>query len=116
MDVLKRLSEVYGTKVDASRSHGVLRITSDRDTASDVVKLLKYILDNIRQAELDFPGGQNAPKNAAGSSNTLNKPLLEQIEQLTSTVIRMPSTLPTEVDQTKVVTILGEGSFELIVS
>ena len=83
--MLKRLSEVYAAKVEASRSNGILRISADHDTASDVLKLLRYILETVRKVELDLPSGTSKEL-----SHLLNQTLLEQTGQLTNTIIRTP--------------------------
>ncbi len=101
--MLKRLSEVYGSKVEASRSIGVIRITADRDTTSDVLKLLKFILENIKKAEVDLlTSGQPTAESTAALRDVLNKALLEQIEQLTSTVIRTSRLISPEKYQSEV--------------
>ena len=106
---------MYGAKVEASRSYDILRITADRETASDVVKLLKHILDSIVQVELDLPtNGQTALKRAATLDGVLNRSLLMQIEQLTSTIIRTSRRTQMDGGQEKLtVYYLGPGDGDL---
>jgi len=81
-----------------------------------VLKLLQYILENIRRAELDLPrDGRKHTKQIAELSTLLNKPLLEQIEQLTSTIIKTSSTTRIKGDPEKVGTLLNNNRPELIV-
>ena len=74
-------------------------------------KLLKYVLESIREVELDLSfGGHIATKSTAGPGKLLNKAILEQIEQLTSTVIRASSAAPPEGHQKKVGKLLCRSS------
>lgn len=81
-----------------------------------MLKLLQYILENIKRAELSLPGGgPKHTKQTAELSILLNQPLLEQIEQLTSTIIKTPSSTRMEGDPEKVSTSLNNNRPELIV-
>ena len=106
---------MYGAKVEASRSYDILRISADRETASDVVKLLKHILDSIEQVELDLPtNDKKATRGTATLDDVLNKSLLVQIEQLTSTIIRTSRHTRLDGDQEKLtVYYLGPGDGDL---
>lgn len=67
------------------------------------------MIENIRRAEFDLPTDQREhTEHFAGLSSLLNKPLLEQIEQLTSTIIKTSSITSAEGDQGKVGTLLDK--------
>ena len=84
--ILKQMSETYGAKIQASRRDQVMRVTSDHDTCLDVLKVIIFILENIRTAEIE-------PKLLNTNLKTTqhfepDTTILKQVEQLTNTAIK----------------------------
>ena len=80
------MSETYGAKIQASRHDRVLRVTSDHDTCLDVLKVIIFIIENIRTSEIE-------PKLLKTDHKTTlhfepDTAILKQVEQLTNTVIK----------------------------
>ena len=80
-----------------------------------MVKLLKHILNSIERAELDLPTSDlKATNGAASLGDVLNKSLLVQIEQLTSTIVRTSRCTLSNGDQEKLtVYYLGPSDGDL---
>ena len=88
--ILKQMSETYGAKIQASRHDRILRVTSDHDTCLDVLKVIIFMLENIRTSEIE-------PKLLNTNLKTAiyfepDTTMLKQVEQLTNTVIKARST------------------------
>ena len=88
--ILKQMSETYGAKIQASRHDRVMRVTSDYDTCLDVLKVIIFILENIRTSEIE-PKLLNMNLKAALYFQP-DTTMLKQVEQLTNTVIKAKST------------------------
>ena len=84
--ILKQMSETYGAKIQASRHDRVVRVTSDHDTCLDVLKVIIFILGNIRSSEIQ-PTPLNPDSNTVPYYQT-DTAMLKQVEQLTNTVIK----------------------------
>ncbi|KAL9124470.1 MAG: hypothetical protein Q9217_006197 [Psora testacea] len=78
-DIIKRTSESYGVKIEASRPQCIIRICSDFDACSDIIGLFKYIIDNIQHATPDVKALNGSIKEAT----------IARTEKLTSTVIKL---------------------------
>ncbi len=79
------MSETYGAKIQASRHDRVMRVTSDHDTCLDVLKVIIFILENIRTSEIE-PMLLNT--NLKTALYFEHDTMLKHVEQLTNTVIR----------------------------
>ncbi|KAL9098237.1 MAG: hypothetical protein Q9163_006068 [Psora crenata] len=77
-DMLRKVSESYGVKLEASRPERIIRISSDFEACGDVFRLLKYMIENIQHASVDLMILDSAAK----------KDLFARTERLTSTVIK----------------------------
>ena len=84
------MSETYGAKIQASRHDRVMRVTSDYDTCLDVLKVIIFILGNIRTSEIEPKLLNTNPKAALYFEPDTT--MLRQVEQLTNTVIKAKST------------------------
>ena len=80
------MSETYGAKIQASRHDRVVRVTSDHDTCLDVLKVIIFTLENIRSAEIE-PTPPNSDSKTVPYFQT-DIAMLNQVEQLTNTVIK----------------------------
>ena len=84
--ILKQMSETYGAKIQASRHDQVMRVTSDHDTCLDVLKVIIFILENIRISEIE-PKLLNTDLKIVQYFEP-DTTILKQVEQLTNTVIK----------------------------
>ena len=84
--ILKQMSETYGAKIQASRHDRVVRVTSDHDTCLDVLKVIIFILGNIRSSDIE-PIPLN-PDSKIVSYYQTETAMLKQVEELTNTVIK----------------------------
>ena len=80
------MSETYGAKIQASRHDRVMRVTSDHDTCLDVLKVIIFILENIRTSEIEPKLLKTDHKTALHFEPDTD--MLKQVEQLTNTVIK----------------------------
>ncbi|KAL8824118.1 MAG: hypothetical protein Q9191_005285 [Dirinaria sp. TL-2023a] len=92
-DILRRLSERYGAKIDASRSLRFLRVTSDRGTCTDVLKFLLYVVQRIESEDIELQSGQE-PSDQDFTQPNNNMMFWEELQQLTNTVITPVSEKP----------------------
>ena len=83
------MSETYGARIQAYRHDRVLRVMSDHDTCLDVLKVIIFILENIRISDIE-PMLLNNLKTALYFEHDTT--MLKHVEQLTNTVIRAKST------------------------
>lgn len=87
--MFEKAAEAFGAKVEASRLDNVIRITSDKDTCADMFRFICYTLEKIRGLNISLPCKQPTSRTPwLDEPNFLNQSLIQQIEQLTSTVIR----------------------------
>ena len=85
-NILRKTSESYGVKLEIFGPESIIRISSDIEACGDIVRLFKYMIDNIRHATTSL----KAPKSPARTA------LFARIENLTSTVIRDSGELETQ--------------------
>lgn len=87
--MFNRVAETYGAKVDALQSRHIIRITSDRDTCCDVFKFILETLEKINGVDFYLP--PEPPKGRSqflDEPNSLKESLIQQIEELSGTIIR----------------------------
>lgn len=88
-DLLRRLSERYGAKIDTSRSQNIIRVTADRGVCGDIFGFAVYLLHRIESQEVDL---RSARGTADKGSNRLeamrDTTYLEELQQLTNTIIK----------------------------
>jgi hypothetical protein len=87
--MFKKAAEAFGAKVEASRPDNIIRITSDKDTCGDMFRFIHYTLEKIRSLNISLPPEQPRSRTPwLDEPNFLSESLIQQIEQLTGTVIR----------------------------
>ena len=80
---MKRISESYGVKIEASRPENMIRVSSDFDACNDIFRLFRYMIKNVKCDIIDIGVG-----NAAVPTDSSSASAISQVEKLTSTVIR----------------------------
>ena len=99
-DIFKKISEQYGAKLDISKSQHIIRITGDYTICSDLSKLIFFMIEKIRSADLELPPVPESPLRYKDSSSAIarsilnDKSYIQRIETLTNTHIK--TTLSTQ--------------------
>ncbi len=107
---MQRLTEQFEAKADASRSQSILRITAGFDNCSEILDNIRHTLDNIHMNEIDFVLNESSVSHTTMHAvNPMNRSLLSQLEQLTSTVIRTSS--PHDLSGVKVIALSPQYSY-----
>lgn len=92
-DILQRLSQRYGAKIDASADEGVIRISADLATSGDVLKFVIYMLGRIRHREVDIPPEPSIKRRnvkvVSAKERLRNSTFLEQLQQITNTIVEL---------------------------
>ena len=87
-DILRRLSERYGAKIDTSRSHNIIRITADRGVCGDILEFLIYVLHRIQSEELELPSVPGVAGKEFNASEAIRVvKYREELQRLTNTII-----------------------------
>ena len=87
------MADQHNAKIEASRSHGMVRITGDFQTCRDALKSIDSQLRLILSGEMDF----SHDRDLAGDVDTkdllypLSRSFVKEVERLTSTAIEMSS-------------------------
>lgn len=101
---MNRLADWFEVKLDTSRSHGILRITGDIDTCSDVFRFLVHTLEQVRSVEITVSSEHLLSERISNQvERTWNELLLRQIEDNTSTVLIPSHRSPEPADIAKTV-------------
>lgn len=82
-NILERLAEQYEAKTDATLSGGLVRITANFDTCTEVFNALREILEEIQMKEI------SSPLSASKVHNDSRPVQLGLLGKLTNTVIRI---------------------------
>ena len=90
-DILHRVSERYGARIDTSADERVIRVTADRATSGDILKFVIYMLGRIRHREVELPKGpETGYRNPKVVSRTVMESVYrEQLQRLTNTFINV---------------------------
>lgn len=105
-DILQRLSQRYGAKIDASAEKSIIRITADRATSGDVLKFIIYMLGRMRQRDIEIPPlpqeRDKTVKVLSAKEKLQNTTFHGQLQQVTNTVIEPTAGLTQKGASTKV--------------
>jgi len=88
-DILRRLSERYGAKIDTSRSQNIVRVTADRGVCGDIFGFVVYLLHRIESEEVDLRSAYGTAGKAGDRLEAMHDTTyLEELQQLTNTIIK----------------------------
>ncbi len=90
-DILKKISESYGVKLEVSRQDQLIRLSSDFDTCADMLRLFVYLFNNICCGKIEISRRQ-----LRNMGRQTEKIIYAQAENLTSTVIKSAPTATTK--------------------
>lgn len=82
-NILERLAKQYEAKTDATLSGGLVRITANFDTCTEVFNALREILEEIQMKEISSPLPESKVHNDSRPGQ------LSLLGKLTNTVIRI---------------------------
>ena len=85
--MFNRITETYGVKVDVSRFRRIIRITSYKNTCSDVFKCILQVLENIKSVNFYLPSAPSNKSLPSGAPNRLEDSLVKKIALDTGTTI-----------------------------
>ena len=105
-DILQRLSQRYGAKIDASPEKSVIRITAERATSGDILKFIIYMLGRMRQRDIEIPPvphkRDKTVKVLSAKERLQNNTFRGQLQQATNTIIEPTAGLAEKGASTKV--------------
>lgn len=87
------MAEEHGAKIEASRSHRMVRVTANFQTCFNVLTSIDSQLKTISSGEMDFSHDRVIDGDLSGKDlfYPLSRSFLDQVERLTSTIIETPS-------------------------
>lgn len=105
-DILQRLSQRYGAKIDASAEKSIIRITAERAASGDVLKFIIYMLGRMRQRDIEIPPVSHqrdkTVKILSAKERLQNTTFRGQLQQATNTIIEPTAGMTEKGASTKV--------------
>ena len=103
--IVKKMVENYGVKIEILNSSNIIRITSSRDICEDIFRLFKYVIGNIKMETISIDKGSKGNIDSRARSKAT-----EEIGDATKTVIKI-SKRPKSASQVDVSNNVNEDRF-----